>query len=66
MAMRFKGSMLALGLLLAVVLPARAGTLLVANKTDHTVDLVNATSGKSRATLPTGRAPHGMAYTSVQ
>jgi len=38
-----------------------AGTLLVANKTDHTVDLVDPESGKSRATLPTGKFPHEIA-----
>jgi YVTN family beta-propeller protein len=38
-----------------------AGTLLVANKSDHSVDLVDAGSGESRATLPTGRAPHEVA-----
>jgi len=38
-----------------------AGTLLVANKTDHTVDLVDPESGESRATLPTGKFPHEIA-----
>lgn len=40
---------------------AGAGTLLVANKTDHTVDLVDPESGESRATLPTGKFPHEIA-----
>lgn len=47
--------------LLAPVSPAagaEARTLLVANKSDHTVDLVDLASGQSRATLPTGHAPH--------
>jgi YVTN family beta-propeller protein len=46
------------------VLPAdgaEAQTLLVANKSDHTVDLVDLASGQSRATLPTGHAPHEIA-----
>jgi YVTN family beta-propeller protein len=33
-------------------------TLLVANKTDNTVDLIDVESGTSIATLPTGVAPH--------
>lgn len=44
-----------------VVLPATAETLLVANKSDHTVDLVDLDTGTSRATLPTGHAPHEIA-----
>jgi len=36
-------------------------TLLVANKTDNTVDLVTVASGESRATLPTGDGPHEIA-----
>lgn len=35
-----------------------AATLLVGNKSDHTVDLVDPSTGKSRATLPTGKGPH--------
>ena len=46
---------------LGAVLPAAADTLLVANKSDHTVDLIDLASGVSRATLPTGRAPHEIA-----
>ncbi|MDY7093481.1 MAG: cytochrome D1 domain-containing protein [Acidobacteriota bacterium] len=58
---------LTLAMMLAVllswvpVLPAagaEAQTLLVANKSDHTVDLMDLASGESRATLPTGHAPH--------
>jgi len=44
--------------LLGGLQPAVGGTLLVANKSDHTVDLIDARSGEKRATLPTGRAPH--------
>jgi YVTN family beta-propeller protein len=36
----------------------QAATLLVANKTDHTVDLIDTRSGESKATLSTGKAPH--------
>lgn len=50
--------MLTLILPLAAALPAAAGTLLVANKSDATVDLVDLATGKSRATLPTGEGPH--------
>ncbi|MCP3981036.1 MAG: beta-propeller fold lactonase family protein [bacterium] len=38
-----------------------AATLLVANKSDHTVDLLDPATGESRATLPTGIAPHEVA-----
>ncbi|MDH3253478.1 MAG: gluconolaconase [Acidobacteriota bacterium] len=48
-------------LALSSALPAPAETLLVANKSDHTVDLIDLESGRSRATLPTGRAPHEVA-----
>lgn len=37
---------------------SRAQTLLVANKTDNTVDLIDVGSRRSLATLPTGLAPH--------
>jgi YVTN family beta-propeller protein len=47
---------------LGAALPgAVADTLLVANKSDHTVDLIDLASGVSRATLPTGRSPHEIA-----
>jgi YVTN family beta-propeller protein len=36
-------------------------TLLVANKTDNTVDLVTIATGESRATLPTREGPHEIA-----
>jgi YVTN family beta-propeller protein len=45
-------------ILASAVRPTNAATLLVANKTDNTVDLVDVASGKSLATLPTGEAPH--------
>jgi YVTN family beta-propeller protein len=44
--------------------PTLGGTLLVANKTDNTVDLVDAAAGKSVATLPTGQGPHEAAVSS--
>ena len=50
-----------LALVVAAWLPASAATLLVANKTDNTVDLVDAATGRSRATLRTGSAPHEIA-----
>jgi DNA-binding beta-propeller fold protein YncE len=40
---------------------ANAATLIVANKSDDTVDLVAIDSGESQATLPTGHAPHEVA-----
>lgn len=52
---------LTLVLLVLAVLPAstaRAGTLLVANKSDDTVDLIDPATGESLATIPTGEAPH--------
>lgn len=44
-----------------VVIPfvlASAGTLVVANKSEATVSLVDTQTGEIRATLPTGNAPH--------
>ncbi len=40
---------------------AGADTLLVANKSDATLDLLDPASGESRATLPTGHGPHEIA-----
>src|SRR5687767_301850 len=40
---------------------ADADTLLVANKKDATVMLIDVGSGKTLATLPTGRGPHEIA-----
>ncbi len=51
-------------LALGVAAPLGAETLLVANKTDNTVDLVDLKTGRSTATLPTGRAPHEIAVSS--
>ena len=50
-------------LLLATLLstPAVAATLLVGNKSDDTVDLIDPATGESSATLPTGKAPHEIA-----
>jgi YVTN family beta-propeller protein len=47
-------------LMLMVLVPvaSHAQTLLVANKTDNTVDLIDVDTGESSATLPTGLAPH--------
>lgn len=52
-----------LGLLIFLVAglaprPAAAGTLIVANKAEATVSLLDADSGAVRATLPTGDGPH--------
>lgn len=58
--MRSVLEMLALPLLFGVIFSpfTDAATLLVANKSDHTVDLVDTSTGESKATLPTGKAPH--------
>jgi YVTN family beta-propeller protein len=54
---------LAVPLLLTALLaaPAAAGTLVVANKSDATVSLVDTGSGEVVATLPTGKGPHEVA-----
>jgi len=54
---------LTLVLLLTALLaaPAAAGTLVVANKSDATVSLVDTASGEVVATLPTGNGPHEVA-----
>lgn len=54
-------TLLAAALLIAITLVPDSGgaqTLLVANKTDNTVDLIDVITGESTATLPTGMAPH--------
>ena len=55
-------AVLAALLLLAATPPARAadgpGTLIVANKAEATVSLIDLSSGEVRATLPTGAGPH--------
>jgi YVTN family beta-propeller protein len=50
-----------LSLALGLVPSARGATLVVANKTDDTVDLIDVADGHSRATLATGHAPHEVA-----
>ena len=53
----------ALGALVAAVVtwPVCGATLLVANKSDATVDLLDPATGEKRATLPTGDSPHEIA-----
>jgi YVTN family beta-propeller protein len=51
----------ALGVILASPLATTAGTLVVANKSEATVSLVDTLSGQIHATLPTGNAPHEVA-----
>jgi len=48
-------------LAVACVAPALADTLIVANKAEATVSLVDIASGEVRATLPTGDGPHEVA-----
>ncbi len=47
--------------LLLAAFPLTGATLLVANKSDDTVDLLDPATGKSRARLATGHAPHEIA-----
>ena len=42
----------------ALALPARAATLVVLNKSEHSVSLIDAESGKTIAKVPVGRGPH--------
>lgn len=56
-----KPSISALTLLLTLATSLGADTLVIANKSDHTIDLADPASGKSRATLPVGHAPHEVA-----
>ena len=59
---RALGSWLALTVLaLGLATPLGAEILVVANKSDSTVDLVDLETGRSAATLPTGHAPHEVA-----
>ena len=51
---------LALGMLLAAA-HAHAATLIVANKAEASVSLVDLASGKVAATLPVGTGPHEVA-----
>lgn len=48
-------------LILAAPLATTAGTLVVANKSEGTVSLVDTDAAEIRATLPTGKAPHEVA-----
>ena len=54
-------SLFLLTLVVTVSYPIQGGTLLIANKTDNTADLVDVDSGASVATLPTGSGPHEVA-----
>ena len=45
-------------------LPGVSGTLIVANKTPATATLIDVSSGRILATLPTGRGPHEVAVSS--
>jgi YVTN family beta-propeller protein len=55
---RLIGSVLTLALVMIPLASVRAGTLVVANKSEATVSLVDTQTGEIRATLPTGNAPH--------
>ncbi len=64
MRRRFADLALAAAIAAALASPllgANAGTLVVANKSDATVDLIDLATGRSLATLPTGRGPHEVA-----
>ena len=54
-------ALFAAALAVLVAWPGRGDTLLVANKSDATVDLLDPATGETRATLPTGKAPHEIA-----
>lgn len=54
-------TLLATILIALPALPAAAGTLLVANKSDATLSFVDEGSGEVVATLPTGAGPHEVA-----
>ncbi len=57
-----KKTLILFSLLMSGILPAQTeGTLLVLNKSDDTVDLINLSTGKSELTLPTGDGPHEVA-----
>lgn len=56
-----KSPFVALTFAVAVAAPAAADTLLVANKSDATVSLVDLPGGEVVATLPTGAGPHEIA-----
>jgi YVTN family beta-propeller protein len=46
---------------LALLAPAPSGTLVVSNMNDHTATVIDAATGRVRATLPTGEGPHEVA-----
>ena len=46
---------------LPVIAAADSGTLLVLNKSDNTVSLINVATKTSVATIPTGAGPHEVA-----
>lgn len=48
-------------MLLAALLALADPTLVVVNKADHTVSVIDAASGRPLATLPTGHGPHEVA-----
>lgn len=52
---------LVLAAMLTSPAPVAAGTLVVANKAEATVSLVDVASGEVVATLPTGAGPHEVA-----
>jgi YVTN family beta-propeller protein len=55
---RLFGTLAICGLAVLATLPAAAATLVVVNRSDDTVDLIDLATGRSRATLSTGNAPH--------
>jgi YVTN family beta-propeller protein len=48
-------------LFLSTMAAADSGTLLVLNKSDHTVSLINVVTKTAVATIPTGAGPHEVA-----
>lgn len=52
---------LAAGILAPLHAPGPAGTIVVSNMNDHTATVIDAASGRVRATLPTGQGPHEVA-----
>lgn len=52
---------LVLALLVAAAGPARADTLIVGNKAEHTLSFIDLATGREVARRPTGRAPHELA-----
>lgn len=56
-----KAMALGAALVALIAWPSHGATLLVANKSDATVDLLEPVTGEKRATLPTGESPHEIA-----